>query len=296
MGSAGSSGAWILYGISTGHGLWLLFQKPQSSDAQASREAGLPPPFPETMKKRFAVVVVAVAGLSALFLHSAGAADIAWGVPAQISGNADVSTNGNLVGAFNVGGVGVPSTTVNGVPFQSFAAPGGNGTVGNFTLASSGGTFASNVDSGSSSAPFSTLTAQYQALLMSHVVGVSGTLNLIMSGLIAGVQYQFQLWVNQSSDQFSYDNKLTTGTTSVTLYSNDDHAVGGLGEYVLGSFTADSATQNISFSWEEVGYINGFQLRQIPSGPASVPETGSTLALLAFALSGLALLRRSVTA
>ena len=67
------------------------------------------------------------------------AALITWGSATTISGDTDVSTSGTLVGAFNIGGTGVPSTTVNGVTFQSFAVGSTTGgTVANFALSGSG--------------------------------------------------------------------------------------------------------------------------------------------------------------
>ena len=54
----------------------------------------------------------------------ADAAAILWGSPNTISGNTDVDTTGTLVGAFNMGGTGVPTTTVNGVTFTGIALSG----------------------------------------------------------------------------------------------------------------------------------------------------------------------------
>ena len=52
------------------------------------------------------------------------------------AGETDVTNTGTLVGAFNIGAVGVSPTTVNGVTFAPFEVLGqGSGTtVGNFTL------------------------------------------------------------------------------------------------------------------------------------------------------------------
>ena len=43
----------------------------------------------------------------------ADAAAIVWGSPNTISGDTNVDTTGTLVGAFNMGRAGVPTTTVN---------------------------------------------------------------------------------------------------------------------------------------------------------------------------------------
>ena len=233
-------------------------------------------------------------GAFTLLAPVAHGASITWGAPQQISGDGDVSTSGVLIGAFNVGDVGVPSTTVNGVTFQSFAAPAGNGTSGNFTLTSTG-SFAHNTAAGSSSAPFTNLSTQYQTLLASRVAGVFGAMSLTMSGLIVGAQYQFQAWSNSSDTEFDFPLRLITGSTFVDLSSNTAGAEGGLGQWVIGTFTADSVTQTINFEWGEGGLFNAFQLRQFDQ-PAGVPEAGSTLALLGCAVTGLACLRRKLAA
>ena len=78
--------------------------------------------------------------------------------------------------------------------------------------------------------------------------------------------------------------------------SNVDGADGGLGQWVTGTFTADAAFQNINFIGDgDGGFLNGFQLRLAQNG-VSVPESGSTLALLGVALSGLLIVPRKLRA
>ncbi|HEV3410084.1 MAG TPA: VPDSG-CTERM sorting domain-containing protein [Chthoniobacterales bacterium] len=224
---------------------------------------------------------------------SAGAASITWGTPQHITGASDVSTNGTLIGAFNVGATGVPSTTVNGVTFQSFATSNGNGSSGNFTTTGSGGVFETNTGKGSANPPFSSLPAAYQTLLQSASVPVFDPITLTISGLIAGLQYQFQWWANDSSTSFGQTTAMAGN--SVTLEHNVQDVNGGLGQWVIGSFTADAATQTIAFEGDgDFGAFNAFQLRQISQPTGQVPEAGSTLALLACAFGGIALARRKL--
>ena len=219
----------------------------------------------------------------------APAADINWGVQQQITGNSDVSTNGSLIGAFNVGDTGVPGTTVNGVTFQSFAAPGGNGMSGNFTMTpGGGGVFNSNTAGGSTMPPFINLSPQYQTLLSSYVVPLFSPVTLTISGLTVGGQYQFEFWSNKSSDMFGYQITATGGNNSISLGSNTGGAVGGLGQFVVGSFTADAVTQNISFIGDgDGGFLNAFQLRQIP-----VPEPRLGIPTLVLVFGGLVYISR----
>ena len=78
---------------------------------------------------------------------------------------ADVSTAGTLVGAVNLGDLGVSSTTVNGVLFQGlgldFGTP--SATSGNFTITTTGDFLQlPNGGYGSASSPFGSLPAAYQ--------------------------------------------------------------------------------------------------------------------------------------
>ena len=228
-----------------------------------------------------------------LLASAAHGTPITWGTPQQINGTGDVSTTGTLIGAFNVGGTGAPSTTVNGVTFQGFSTNSGNGSSGNFTTVGSGFVNQTNNGHGSPNAPFSTLPAAYQTLLQSAAVPFSGSITLTITGLIVGMQYQFQWWANDSS--FGLGGTTATAGNSVELQHNVSGVEGGLGQWVIGSFTADSITQSIVFSGDgDFGSFNAFQLRQVsqPTGP--VPDTGSTLALLGLTVASLAVARQKI--
>jgi hypothetical protein len=218
------------------------------------------------------VCAVLILFIPALFPTFTRAANIVWGSPQQITGDTDASTQGTLIGAFNVGDTGVPSTTVNGITFQSFAAPGGNGSSGNFTMTpGGGGVFNSNTDGGSNMPPFSNLSAGYQTLLSSYVTPLFSQVTLTISGLVVGKLYEFEFWSNLSSQTSGYQIKATGGNSSVTLSSNTGHAEGGLGQFVRGTFTADAATQNISFLGDgDGGFLNSFELRLIPEPKTTV--------------------------
>ncbi|HEY5036389.1 MAG TPA: VPDSG-CTERM sorting domain-containing protein [Chthoniobacterales bacterium] len=231
---------------------------------------------------------------AAVFLalpYVAFAADIDWGSVQDITGSSDVLTSGNLVGAFNVGDTGVSSTEVNTVNFQGFAVPGGSGMSGNFS-ASGSFAFPDNTAFGSTNAPFTGLDPAYQTLLMSGV-GTIADFTLAISGLTVGAQYQFQFFVNNSSDTNNFGTSATGGmNTSDRLGDNPSFVDGGLGQYMIGSFTADSSMQTIVFTPDEVGVLNAFQLRLSPVG---VPDGGQTLSLLALALGSLVLFRRQIS-
>src|SRR5207248_1737751 len=187
----------------------------------------------------------------------------------------DVSTAGMLVGAFNLGGPGVANTTVNGVTFTGLAFSGPSPvTSGNFTFSGSGGIFGSTGNS-TPMAPFSTLSAPYQALLSSAVTVVSPPpLFLTISGLTVGSQYQFEWWSNNS---ISVTDLLTTlqAGNAITLQLNTSSTIGGLGQFALGTFTADATSQSMFFfgsSEPALVSIDAVQLRNLTPGAATVPE------------------------
>ena len=227
------------------------------------------------------------------------AADISWGPATNIVGESNVSTLGTLVGAFNIGPTGVPDTTVNGVLFQGFAVPlfSTSATFGNFTLTRGpenvGSSFLSRSDLGSALPPFSSLSAAYQTLLSSGTGTPDCSFTLTITGLSVGTIYQFQWWDNDSHLGAGVRTIATAGPNitpgaSVTLSSNtgDGGGVGGIGQFAIGNFMADTDTQIISFRCPTaplgVNNINAFQLRVIPE-----PSTWLLLILGALPFAGL---------
>jgi len=235
--------------------------------------------------------------LAAMVAMPVHAALVTWQTPVTISGDADVSTQDTLERAYNMGG---PATTVNGVTFARFGQNGQDGfdsatyktwTVGSTTLGDNSMLLQNPVRS-TAAAPFSGLGADYQILLSSANYnrsddwGMISPLVLTLNGLTVGQKYLFQSWTNDSTapDAGRSLNVQSGGATSLTVDFNTTDLEGGVGQYLIGTFTADATSQVITYVafTNGVAEIGAFQLRSIPE-PAS-------LGLLA--LGGLALWRR----
>jgi hypothetical protein len=227
-------------------------------------------------------VATALLLLSALCPKAIEAAPIVWSSPMAISVDSDVSTNGQLVGAFNTGIPGVGSTTLNGVTFSPFAFSGMNVTLGNFSFAAmllSG----DNALTGSVNPPYSGLSASYRTLLDSIGGTIDEPFTLTIAGLTIGNQYEFQWWVSASAHPTNFQTA-AAADNQVVLNSNLAGIDGGLGQYAIGVFVADNTTQSITFSGTGPNFLNGFQLRQLTA--SEVPEPAS-LALWGAASLGL---------
>ena len=224
---------------------------------------------------------------------------VTWGTATGITGDSDVSTNGTLIYAYNLGASGVTSTTVNGVTFDAWTIPQvGKTTTFNqvtFTETDAGRLHSYNT-LGSIQSPFSGLSSVYQALLSTAGTSTNpNTINLTLGGLTAGKSYEFQWWSNNSSLQANpsfgetYLNTTSTAGNSVLLQANPTGVLGNLGQYVIGTFTASGTSQVISYNGTSPSraLINAIQLRDI----TNVPEP-STYALAAIASGVMAAVAR----
>jgi hypothetical protein len=244
--------------------------------------------------------LVAVAAILLARASSARAATVIWGPATTISGDSDVSTSGTLLGALNVGENGA-NPTVNGVTFTGLTLTGATVTSGPFTFHYSGG-FLSASGQTSANLPFASLSASYQSLLSSYSGTTGEPFSLDLTGLTLGRTYQFEWWVNDTNNPLDFV-VATAGRyvpfnpntlRSVALSSNTlDSWYGGVGQFDIGTFTADAATQAVTFSAPVTIYdpfLDAVQLRDVTpvaTGgggvplPAGLVGGGLTLLLLA---------------
>ena len=233
-----------------------------------------------SLLRRWSCAVILAASLAVS--ATSQAAPITWGSPQTVSGDSDVSTTGSLVYAFTFGGTAAPpSATVNGVTFSPFRVPGGiitSATVGSVTISESpGNLFASNAF-GSSSAPYSGLSADYKAILGSGAYAdIPASITVTLGGLTSGQDYLVQWWTNNASNAAilgaGFTNTTALATNSVTLDANTTNAVGGLGQFAIGTFTASGTSQTFLLSETSGGFnplINALQVRAVPEPSMTV--------------------------
>ena len=216
----------------------------------------------------------------------ADGAIVSWGAPSNIGGVGDVSLIGNLVEAVNTGidGNSVPTTVaVNGVTFSGWVTAGGGAPVspGNhFTLTAAPNFAHQGFDGfGSVFEPFNNLPAVYRSLLMGgnyvsnqqNPTDFTGSITLGISGLTIGLEYYFQWWTSDSRPFASGPVIATSGGTSVALDPNTSNAAGGVGQFAIGTFTADAPTQVVTFTTTgNANLQSAFQLRVVPEPSAAL--------------------------
>jgi hypothetical protein len=219
---------------------------------------------------------------------------VTWQPAQSISGDLDVDITGTLVYAYNFGPNSgadqVQTVSVRGVTFEAFGAPVSESfvqviTQGNVTLSETPGEL-NGFATGASTAPFSSLDSAYRGLLGTAITAnFYATMTLTLGGLDVGKTYRFQTWVNDSKYDIALYNRVEVagGGSTVELKANGLNALGGLGQYSIGRFTATAATQDFTFvGLTDVNgiifasknpLVNAFQLRVESSG--EVPEPTS---------------------
>lgn len=241
------------------------------------------------------MMTVAVAAIAALVASPASAANVSWSSPVTIAGDTDVNTQGTLVqGAFFQSGTGA-NGFVNGQTFTRWVIPqnypnnSASATLGNSTAATntSAGLFIDDRSPYMSPGPASSLSANYQAILNTYTIGVqNGTFaplnwSVTVGGLTPGRQYLFQGWVmDPFSGSTTRSTQLTGGSaTSASIAANTSNGSqdGGLGQYIKGVFSADSASQVIGVSGISYAPLNAFQVRDLlaPTTPVSVTASSN---------------------
>jgi hypothetical protein len=198
-----------------------------------------------------------------LSLAGAYAAPVVWGGATTIANDADVLNAGTLNYAYTMSNV---STTVNGVAFTgstSITALGADVTLaGGLT----NNTSAFGTGAG---APYSGLSAAYKSLLAGADYNSGAAITLTLNNLTAGHNYAAQVWVNDNRSGIGQRTVAVTGGggNAVTLDYNTtgSNAAGGVGQYSVGLFNANAATQafTVTANAGTSSQFNSIQLRDV---------------------------------
>jgi hypothetical protein len=205
---------------------------------------------------------------------------IAWNDAVTISSTGDVSTNGTSVWAYSFGAAG--SNVINGVTFTGESSPTGNvNVITDLSLIS--------IAYGNGSGTFSTLSSAYQDVLKSGAYrgGLNSTITL--NGLNIGSEYEVQLWMNDSRNRADMDSIPRMATIAGTSFVVDYNTAGsntndGVGQSMIGTFTADASTQSIELL-SAAPQLNAIQLRELYTSKTS-PDVYSVW-VAGYGLSGI---------
>lgn len=226
------------------------------------------------MTTRNSLVATIAAALMAVLLplavQPAQAATIVWSAPQNIVGDSDVFTNDSLFASANFAS---STVTVNGVTFDAFpiTAGGTSASNGNIAVSTLTGTGFSVSSISSFSNPYNALTTAYKTLLSPALTnqGAGNQLLFTLSNLTVGSTYTIQYWANDSRNN---GIGRTTIVGTQTLDANVTDANGGLGQYVRGTFVADTTSQSFTASAGPTAppgsgsftYANALQVRVVP--------------------------------
>lgn len=208
--------------------------------------------------------------LVAVALHPVGgsAAPIHWGTAITIAGDADVATSGTLLYAFDLSNT---AQAVNGV---NFAAANSTTTLGGGVVTMSG--FAGNNGTvfGAAGTPYNNLSAAYKNIIKGATYGNSAVVATVnLNNLTVGKTYLVQFWVldgRAGATTNRYETLQGGGGNTVTpRYYIGTGPVGGLGQFVVGVFTADATSQSFTLTPGAFGgatssaQINAIQVRDL---------------------------------
>ncbi len=223
---------------------------------------------------RRAILATTIAALFAA--HAAHAAPITWSAATTIAGDADVITAGLFGYGYDFANL---ATTVNGVAFtgsNSFTALGTDVTLAGFaaTNTTAFGSGAGN--------PFALLSAAYRNLLRGGTF-TNGTpvptATVTLNNLTIGRTYAAQVWVNDNRAGATATRTETIsspGGNTILLDYDSTNAAGGVGQFSVGLFAANAATQAFTLLGNASSQMNALQLRDVTNLGAWVGTGGAT--------------------
>ena len=213
--------------------------------------------------KRIKAHIARVVAIGSLAIATNAQPSVSWQTPVSISGTSDVKTSGVYFGSWAPQDGSANTYPVNGVTFQGFSdLPG-------FTP---GPTLDNGYDGFGSP---NTADSNYNMLLQYGRFSNEGSTpaTFSWSGMTPGNTYLIQLWVNDGRDIGQSRSETVTGgdSTSAPLSYGSDGT--GPGQYIIGTFVADSSgSQTLILTPFSSGpnpepLINLFQVRDITPKP-----------------------------
>ena len=210
---------------------------------------------------------------------------ITWGPATTVADDTDVSTDGTAVFAYDWNN---SVQTVNGV---KFTAPGSGAVISGGLNGNYGGFLTGT------GAPATTLSTAYQNILTGgEYDGGANPDTVTLKNLVFGDQYEVQIWADDSRSCCDTRSVMVTNAdgNGVTLEYNTLQALGGLGQYTIGMFTAYGPTEIIGLQGAPSSgstQINALQLRNLGLGSVAVPPlfsepSGNYLGVQTVTLSG----------
>lgn len=196
---------------------------------------------------------------------------ILWGTPTTISGDTDVLNVGNPSYAYDL----LNATTVNGVSFTNITS--NVGTFGtDVTVTGFNGGYFNGFGTGS--APYSTLSTAYKSMLGGGLYTSGATaVTVTLNNLTAGHTYATQIWLDESRAIGGRTQNVSGGGgNTVTLDSNSTDALGGVGQFTTGVFTANAANQALTMQANISTQLNALQVRDVTNIGYWVGTGGAT--------------------
>jgi hypothetical protein len=199
------------------------------------------------MKNKIKLCTATVA-LGLLTSLGAQAATIDWEAPVNVSGDgsADINKTGTLQYAYQYG-TDSDALTIDGVTFANVADTATNTSFTSYETSGQQGHIGVVPET----------TGDYEILLSQNTyqAGKTGRNPWTLRNLTSGQKYLVQFWVADTRYP-------TTAFQTITGGDNKSADISvKTGQYVIGTFTADGPTQDVSFSND---ILNAVQLRAIP--------------------------------
>jgi hypothetical protein len=227
-----------------------------------------------TMHAKNIKAAIICASSTVLIIATANAQpNVTWQTPVTISGTSDVSTSGTYFGSWAPQDGGANNFPVNGVIFQGFS---------DLPSLTAGPTLDNGYNGFGSP---NTSDNNYNSLLQDASFSNEGFTPAAFgwSGMTPGHEYLIEFWVNDGRNIGENRSETITGGTNTSAALGFGSDGSGPGQYIIGTFVADSSGLQIltltpfSTGSNPNAQINLFQVRDITPCPSVTWQTPVTI-------------------